>query len=336
MRAWILNRPGKIEDLPLRVEERSVLEPMAGEIRVKVSACGICHTDLHEIEGEMNLPKLPLTPGHQVVGTVDKLGTGVSGFKTGERVGLTWLFSACGKCKFCTAGFENLCPQAEFTGLHHQGGYAEYMLAKADFALHLPGQYDDFHLAPLLCAGIIGWRSFKLSEVKKGETLGLFGFGASAHIVCQVARHLGVEVFAFSRGSHHQELARKLGAAWAGTTSEKPPRTVDRGIVFAPAGKVVLDALGHLRKGGTLALNAVYMDKIPELDFNRLLFGEKKLVSVSNLTRQDAREFLKLAPEIPVQTEVEIFEFNHLAQALLKLKQGKVNGAAVLKVGASP
>jgi len=334
MRAWVLNNPGRIEDNPVRVAELAVPEPMAGELRVKVSACGVCHTDLHEIEGEMKLPKLPLTPGHQVVGTVDKVGAGVAGFKTGERVGLTWLFSACGKCDFCRTGRENLCAEARFTGFHHDGGYAEYMVARAEFTFHLPENCDDLEVAPLLCAGIIGWRSFKLSEAKKGETLGLFGFGASAHLVCQVARYLGVEVFAFSRGQDHQDLARKLGAAWAGAISETPPRAVDRGIVFAPSGKVVLDALRHLRRGGTLALNAVYMDNIPEMDYNRLLFGEKKLCSVSNLTRQDAKELLELAPKIPLKTEVEVFPFHALPKALLLLKQGKINGAAVLKVSA--
>jgi len=206
------------------------------------------------------------------------------------------------------------------------------VIAKAGFAYQLPEDYDDFRAAPLLCAGIIGWRSLKLSGAKKGETLGLFGFGASAHIVVQTARYLGIEVFVFSRSKEHQELAKKLGASWAGTADQHPPRPLDRAIVFAPAGKVALDALRHLLKGGTVAINAVYMDNIPEIDYNRLLSGEKTIRSVTNLTRRDATEFLELAPKIPVRTEVEIFEFNDLPKALLLLKQGRIQGAAVLKI----
>lgn len=332
MRAWILNSPSAIENNPLKIAELADPEPGPGEIRLKVLACGICHTDLHEVEGELKLPKLPLTPGHQVVGVVDKIGPGVSGFEIGDRLGMTWLYWACGKCEFCQNGFENLCENAKFTGFHFDGGFAEYVIAKADFAYHLPKNYDEFHLAPLLCAGVIGWRSLKLSEAKKGDRLGLFGFGASAHLVCQIARHLGIEVYAFSRSKQHQDLAKSLGATWAGTIADSPPQKIDRAIIFAPVGRIVLDALKHLRQGGTLAINAVYMDPIPELDYNQLLFGEKTIRSVSNTTRQDAKELLELAPKIPLQTEIEIFEFNELPRALLLLKQAKIRASAVLKV----
>jgi len=332
MRAWILNNFGPVESGPLKIAEVADPAPLAGEIRVKVSTCGICRTDLHLIEGELPFCKLPLTPGHQVVGIVDKLGKGVSGFQLGERAGVAWLFSTCGKCDFCRSGLENLCEEAKFTGCNFDGGFAEYMIAKAGFAYQLPEDYDDFRAAPLLCAGIIGWRSLKLSGAKKGETLGLFGFGASAHIVVQTARYLGIEVFVFSRSKEHQELAKKLGASWAGTADQHPPRPLDRAIVFAPAGKAALDALKHLRKGGTVAINAVYMDNIPEIDYNRLLSGEKTIRSVTNLTRRDAREFLELAPQIPVRTEIEIFEFQDLPKTLLLLKQGRIQGAAVLKI----
>ena len=332
MQAWVITSPGPIESEPLRMIEAADPEPGQGELRIKVKACGICHTDLHIAEGEKKPAKLPVTPGHQVVGVVDKIGPKVSGFKVGERVGVSWLYSTCGKCAFCNSGLENLCEQAKFTGFNYDGGFAEFMIAKAEFTLRLLENFNDFQTAPLLCAGIIGWRSLKLSDAKAGETLGLFGFGASAHIVCQVARHLGMEFFAFSRSREHQELARKLGASWAGSAEEKPPRPVDRAIIFAPIGKVLLDALKHLRRGGTVAINAVYMDAIPEIDYNRLLFGEKTIRSVSNLTRQDAKELLELAPKIPISTEVEIFEFKDLNAALLKLKQGKIIGAAVLKI----
>jgi len=332
MRAWILNSPGPIENEPIRIAEAADPEPGEGELRIRVIACGICHTDLHEIEGELKLPKLPLTPGHQVAGKVDKIGPGTAGFKVGDRAGMTWLYWACGKCKFCQSGLENLCEKAGFTGFHYDGGYADYVISRADFTFHLPEHYDDLKVAPLLCAGVIGWRSLKLSEAKKGERLGLFGFGASAHIVCQIARYLGMKVYAFTRSREHQELARKLGASWAGTVNHRPPEPVDRAIIFAPAGRMVLDALRHLRPGGTLAINAVYLDPIPEMDYNRLLFGEKTIRSVSNTTRQDARELLELAPKIPIQSEIEIFEFQELPRALILLKQGKIKGAAVLKI----
>lgn len=333
MRAWILNSPSLIENQPLRIVDVEDPEPGQGEIRIKVKACGICHTDLHEVEGELKLPKLPLTPGHQVVGVVDKIGDGANGFKVGELAGMTWLYWACGECGFCRSRLENLCERARFTGLHADGGYAEYVIAKADFAYHLPEDYDELHLAPLLCAGVIGWRSLKLSEAKRGDRLGLFGFGASAHIVCQIAQHLGIEVYAFSRSKEHQALAKRLGAVWAGTVADSPPEKINRAIMFAPVGRMVLDALKHLCPGGVLAINAVYLDQIPEMDYNKLLFGEKTIRSVSNTTRQDAVELLDMAPKIPLKTEIEVFEFSELPRALQILKQGKIRASAVLRVG---
>ncbi len=332
MKAWVIDKPAPVEKHPLKKTELALPEPGAGEVRIKINACGICHTDLHQAEGELEPHKLPVVPGHQVVGVVDKLGEGVKEFKVGDRVGVCWLYCACGECEFCQMGLENLCPEAKFTGYDYDGGYAEYMVSRADYTFHLPEDYDELKLAPLLCAGVIGWRSLKLSEAKKGEILGLFGFGASAHIVCQIARYLGIEVYAFSRSEAHQKLALKLGASWAGRAEESPPKKLDRAIIFAPAGAVLLSALRHLRPAGTVAINAVYMSPIPEMDYNQLLYGEKTIRSVSNLTREDAREFLELAPKVPIQAEIEVFEFDQAEQALFEVKQAKIQGAGVLKI----
>ncbi len=332
MRAWVIDNPGPIESAPMRMVELADPEPGPGELRIRVNVCGICHTDLHEAEGELEPHKLPVVPGHQVVGVVDKIGAGVKGFSLGERVGVCWLYSACGECFFCKNNLENLCPDAKFTGWDYDGGYAEYMISRAEYTFKLPQGYDDLKVAPLLCAGVIGWRSLKLSEAKKGEILGLFGFGASAHIVCQIARYLGIEVYAFSRSEHHRQLALKLGASWAGSAKDNPPKKIDRAIIFAPAGQVLLDALRHLRPAGTIAINAVYMSPIPEMDYNQLLYGEKTIRSVSNLTKEDAKELLEIAPKVPIQSEIEVFEFEDALRALNLVKQAKIQGAGVLKI----
>jgi propanol-preferring alcohol dehydrogenase len=303
--------------------------PQAGQLRLRVSACGVCHTDLHTVEGEIRASRLPLIPGHQIVGVVDALGPGTTRFAVGERAGVGWLAWTCGQCEFCRQGHENLCPQALFTGLHLDGGYAESVVVNEGFAYGIPGVFSDTDAAPLLCAGIIGYRSLRLSQIQPGGRLGLYGFGASAHIAVQVARHWGCQVYVFSRGQEHRRLAQELGAAWAGPAEDAPPVALDAGIIFAPAGRLVPLALSHLRPGGTLAINAVYMSPVPEFRYE-LIYGERLLRSVANFTRQDAQEFLQLAAEIPVHTEVQVFPLREANDALVRLKRGGIRGSAVL------
>jgi len=330
MKAMILRSPRPAEESPLEMADLSLPEVGAEEIRLRVRACGICHTDLHTVEGDLPLPKLPVVPGHQVVGIVDAVGEKVSRFTIGQRVGVPWLYRTCGTCEFCQRGLENLCRQARFTGLHADGGYAEAMVVHQDFAYPLPESFSDAAAAPLLCAGIIGYRALRLSGVQPGDRLGMWGFGASAHITLQVARHWGCEVYVFTRGEGHRRLARELGAAWAGGAGDDPPAPVHGGIIFAPAGHLVPQALRVLERGGTLALAGVTMTPIPELDYDRLLYWERVVRSVANFTRQDATDFLQLAAQIPVQTTVQTFPLDAANEALLALKRGQINGAAVL------
>ncbi len=331
MRAMILSRPAPITDEPLALAEVPTPTPGPGEVRLRVRACGICHTDLHVVEGELPLRKSPLIPGHQIVGIVDALGPGVTAPRPGERVGVPWLHSTCGVCAFCTRGRENLCEQARFTGYDVDGGYAEYALARADFAYPLPEGFADLAAAPLLCAGIIGFRALRLSEVRPGERLGLYGFGASAHIAIQVARHWGCTVYVFSRGEHHRRLAEQLGAAWTGRAEDTPPAPLDAAIIFAPAGGLVPQALRSLRKGGTLALAGIYMTPLPPLEY-ALLYGERTVRSVANSTREDARELLRMAAEVPIRSEIEVFPLAQANHAPRLLKEGKIQGAGVLDV----
>ncbi|MGQ9477422.1 MAG: zinc-dependent alcohol dehydrogenase family protein [Candidatus Bipolaricaulia bacterium] len=332
MEAMVLRRAGPIEEGPLKLEEVPLPEPGPGEVRLQVRACGVCHTDLHTVEGDLKLPRLPLIPGHQIVGLVEKLGEGAHRFELGARVGVPWLNFACGECSFCKRGLENLCPDARFTGLHVDGGYAQYAVVPEAFAYPLPEGFSDSQAAPLLCAGIIGYRAFRLSEAKAGERLGLFGFGASAHLTIQVARHLGCEVYVFTRTEEHKQLARELGAEWVGTPQEEPPtKGLDSAIIFAPAGWIVPLALRALRPGGTLALAGIHMTPIPELSYE-LLYGERTVRSVANMTRQDARELLELAGAIPLRTEVEVYPLQEANEVLLRLKEGRIRGAAVLDI----
>lgn len=331
MRAMVLHEPAPIETAPLRLEETATPRPGPGEVRLRVRACGICHTDLHVVEGELPPVKRPIIPGHQIVGVVDALGEGVEAPRPGERAGVPWLHQTCGACAFCLRGEENLCERARFTGYSADGGYAEYAVAPADFVYPLPAGLSDIAAAPLLCAGIIGYRALRLSGVRPGERLGLYGFGASAHIAIQVARHWGCEVYVFSRGEEHRRLAAALGAAWTGHAEESPPGLLDAAIIFAPAGRLVLEALRVLRKGGTLALAGIYMSPIPEMPYD-LLYGERVVRSVANSTRQDAAELLQLAAEIPVKTEVEVFPLAEANQALRRLKEGQIRGAGVLEI----
>ena len=331
MRAWVLKKPRPVGENPLEFVDLPIPNPGRGEIRLKVSTCGVCHTDLHTVEGELALPKLPLVPGHEIVGYVDSLGDGAKRFKKGERVGAFWLYSSCGECKFCKRGQENLCENARFTGLHEDGGYEEYMVADERFVYRIPDAFSDENAAPLLCAGIIGYRSLVLSEVKPGERLGLFGFGASAHIVIQIARYMGCEVYVFSRSSEHRALAERLGASWAGSATDNPPEKIDAGITFAPAGWIVKEGLRVMERGGTLAINAIHMSPIPKLDYG-LIYHERKVRSVANETRKDAEELLRLAGEIPIKTEVKTFDLEMANHTLNLLKDGKIDGAGVLKL----
>jgi propanol-preferring alcohol dehydrogenase len=271
-------------------------------------------------------------PGHQIVGVVDRCGEGVSTFKAGDRAGVPWLYHTDQTCHYCQNGTENLCEHGLFTGYDVNGGYAQYHIVSEEFAYHLPDGFEDVQAAPLLCAGVIGFRALRQAEVKPGSRVGMYGFGASAHICIQVARHWGCEVYAFSRGQHHRDLALKLGAKWAGPSDEELPVKLDSAIIFAPAGGLVIDALKALDKGGTLALAGIYMSQIPPIDYN-LIYGERTIRSVANSTRQDAIDLLKLAAEIPIQTEVELFELADLNEALARLKNGAINGAAAVKIG---
>lgn len=330
MKAMVLHSPRPAEEAPLEMRDLPLPEPGVEEIRLRIRACGVCHTDLHTVEGDLPLPKLPIVPGHQVVGIVDAVGEGVRRFTVGQRVGVPWLYRTCGTCEFCQRGMENLCRQARFTGLHADGGYAEAMVVHQDFAYPIPEIFSDENAAPLLCAGIIGYRALRLSGVRPGERLGIWGFGASAHITLQIARHWECAVYVFTRGEGHRQLARELGAAWVGSAKDDPPALVHGGIIFAPAGSLVPEALRVLERGGTLALAGVTMTPIPELDYDRLLYWERVVRSVANFTRQDAVEFLRLAAEVPVQTTVQTFPLEAANEALLALKEGRINGAGVL------
>jgi alcohol dehydrogenase, propanol-preferring len=329
MRSMVLETPAKIEEQPLKAREYPVPEPQRGEIRIRVNACGLCRTDLHTVEGDLSLPRLPVIPGHQIVGVVEALGPDADGFREGDRAGVPWLHKTCGRCYFCLNGRENLCERAEFTGLHADGGFADYVVVRHDFAYPLPGAFPDSAAAPLLCAGIIGYRALRMSEVRRGEKLGLYGFGGSAHIAIQVARHWGCEVYVFTRSQEHRGLARALGASWTGGADEEPPESLDSAIIFAPVGNLVAEALRVLRRGGTIALAGIYMSPIPELDYHSI-YHEKGIRSVANSTRQDARELLELAREIPIRTEVETFALGQANEALLRLKQSRIRGAGVL------
>ncbi len=331
MRAMLLEKTGPVETKPLTEVEVTKPEPGKGEILIKVLACGACHTDLHTVEGDLDLPRIPLIPGHQVVGTVDACGRDANRFKPGDRVGVTWFFSSCGTCSYCKQGRENLCTDAKFTGYHANGGYAEYMIVPQDSAFVVPGVFSDVQATPLLCGGVIGFRALRLSEVQAGQKLGMFGFGNSAHVVIQIAVKRGCQVHVFTRSRNHQELARELGAEWVGSPGEKPPAPMDASIIFAPAGALVPQALEVLDKGGTLALAGITMTPIPEMDY-ALIYGERTVRSVANTTRQDAEELLAEAAEVPVRTVVETFPLGRANDVLLRMKESRLKGGAALIV----
>jgi len=333
MKAQILKQTSPVEDRLLELVDVPVPEPGPEQILVKVSACGVCHTELDEIEGRLQ-PNLPVILGHEIVGRVESLGSEATRYSIGDRVGIAWIYSACGECRFCQAGLENLCYDFKGTGCHTDGGYAEYTVVAEDYAYPIPDVFTDAQAAPLLCAGAIGYRDLILSGVKSGQSLGLFGFGASAHIVIQAAIHWGCEVLVFTRSAEHRELAMKLGAAWAGGTDEAPPKKVDYAIDFTPVGETVPSALRVLEKGGRLVMAVIRKrTPIPPLDYAQLLWDEKELKSVANITRRDVEEFLPLAAEIAVTPEVQEFALSEANQALNLLKQGRVQGAAVLRMG---
>lgn len=331
MRAMVLRQQAPAEQYPLRLEDVPQPSPGPGEVRVRVSICGVCHTDLHIVEGDIHPPKLPLIPGHQAVGTIDALGASVKSHREGDRVGIPWLNSTDGICSFCRGGQENLCEAARFTGFHVNGGYAEFVIVPAGSAYAIPKAFTDLNAAPLLCAGVIGYRSYRLTGIHRGETIALLGFGGSAHIVLQLAKHQGCTVYVITRSEKHQKLADELGAAWVGTAQDPPPSLVDAAIVFAPAGALVQSALRAVRKGGTVALAGITMSDIPQMPYE-LLYHERILRSVANSTHEDVREFLSLAAEVPVHTTVDEYFLDQANEAILAMKHSQVEGAAVLRI----
>jgi propanol-preferring alcohol dehydrogenase len=329
MKACLLRAPAPIDTNPLTYGDVPQPEPGPGEVRVRVSVCGVCRTDLHVIEGELPPRESPLVPGHQIVGVVERRGEGAKRFPLGGRVGIPWLHSTDQVCEYCRAGKENLCDHPAFTGYTVNGGYAEYALAAEQFVYPIPDSFEDSQAAPLLCAGIIGFRSLRLSGVAQGGRLAFYGFGAAAHLAIQVARHWGVEVYACTRGEKHQQLALQLGAVWAGEASARPPAKLDAAIVFAPAGELVPPALQALKKGGVLVLGGIHMSPIPSFDYE-LLYQERMIRSVANNTREDGEDFLRIAAEIPIRTRVTMFPLRDANRALNDLKSDRINGAAVL------
>lgn len=330
MRAMILDRQAPVSGSPLALRDIAVPDPGSGEIRVRVRACGVCRTDLHVIEGDLPPRRMPLVPGHQVVGVVDRLGPGASRFREGDRIGIAWLRHACGICRYCRAGRENLCESSQFTGYHADGGYAEYAVVPQAFAYAIPEVFGDAEATPLLCAGIIGYRALQRAEIPYGGRLGIWGFGSSAHVVIQVALARGCRVYVATRGEKHQALAREMGAAWVGGASEALPVRVDGGVLFAPAGELVPVALRSIEKGGTLAVAGIWLSAIPGLDYERELFYERNLRSVTANTRADGEALLLEASAIPLKPRVTTFPLAEANRALQLLKADQINGTGVL------
>ncbi|PWU11569.1 MAG: alcohol dehydrogenase [Terriglobia bacterium] len=331
MRACILEAPAPVESKPLRMVELATPTPSGKQVLVRVQACGVCRTDLHVVEGELPPRKAPVVPGHQAVGIVDACGPLATRFRPGTRVGIPWLYQTCGVCEYCRAGRENLCERASFTGWMVDGGYAEYAIAPEDFVYELPESFGNLHVAPLLCAGIIGFRTLRLSGIEPGGRLGMYGFGAAAHVAIQVARHWNVEVYAFTRDERHRRLALDLGAAWAGGANESPPGKLDAALIFAPAGELVVAGLRTLKRGATVAVGGIHMSPIPSFPYD-LLYHERVIRSVANNTRRDGEDFLRIAAEIPIRTEVREFPLAEANEALYALKNDAIRGAAVLRV----
>ncbi|HUN63345.1 MAG TPA: zinc-dependent alcohol dehydrogenase family protein [Candidatus Sulfotelmatobacter sp.] len=331
MKACLLRTPARIQNNPLEFSEVADPDPGVGQVLVRVQVCGVCRTDLHVIEGELP-PKLsPVIPGHQVVGRIHETGPNAKRFAKGDRVGIAWLHQTDGTCEYCQRGEENLCNHPLFTGYTVNGGYAEWIVAPEGFVYPIPEGLNDEHAAPLLCAGIIGYRCLRMANVSRGAKLGFYGFGAAAHVAIQVANYWGVDVYASTRDERHQALAKELGAKWTGGTLDAPPVALDAAIVFAPAGEIVPAALKTLRKGGRLILGGIHMSDIPSFPYD-LLYQERMIRSVANNTRQDGEEFLKLAAEIPIRTHVQMYPLSEANRALNQLKNDAISGAAVLRV----
>lgn len=328
MKAAILALPQPVAKHPLEIVEVANPRLRSGHVLLRVRACGVCRTDLHIVEGELPPKQLRIIPGHQIVGEIVEGGD--DDMPTGTRVGVSWLGGTDGTCPYCQRGMENLCDSPTFTGYTVAGGYAEYAFARRDFVFRLPDALDDLHAAPLLCAGIIGFRSLRVAGVEPGERVGLFGFGASAHLAIAVLRAWKCEVYVSTRGKSHRALAESLGATWVGSETEKPPVELDRALTFAPSGDVVVAALSSLRKGGVVAINAIHLDRMPEFDYDKLLWGERQLRSVANMTREDARDFLKLAAEIGLRPKVTTFSLDQANEALIAVKNDAIDGAAVI------
>ncbi len=320
MRAAVLERPAPVSTRPLAIRDVPVSEPAPGQVLLRVRACGVCRTDLHIVEGELKPVRDRVIPGHQIVGEDAK----------GDRFGLTWMAGIDGTCEFCRRGEENLCDSPSFTGYTVDGGYAEFTVARTDFAIPLPSELDDLQAAPLLCAGVIGFRSLRVAGVQPGERVGLFGFGASAHLALPVLRAWGCKIYISTRGESHRKLAESLGADWVGSEHQQSPVRLDRAVTFAPSGDVVVAALASIRKGGVVAINAIHLDRIPQFDYDSLLWGERQIRSVANVTRADARDFLRLAGEIGLRPKVTVFRLDQANEALLALKNDAIDGAAVL------
>jgi alcohol dehydrogenase, propanol-preferring len=333
MKALILPRTAPIENNPLQEADLPTPVPKRDEVLMKVSACGMCHTDLDEAEGRLQPSVLPIVLGHQVVGTVERRGDAVTRHQIGDRVGVTWLYSNCGRCRFCRTGRENLCEQARWTGKDANGGYAEYMAVGENWAYPIPPTFSDEQAAPLLCAGVIGYRSIRLADIADGETIAIFGFGASAHLVIQMLRYRypNSRVLVFTRGRDHQDFSRQLGASWAGDIGQTPPAKADKAFDFTPIGEAVKEALAVLERGGRLVINAIRkITPIPELPYAEYLWHERQITSVANVTRRDAEEFLPLAAQIPIAPTVEVFQPEQVDEALQLLKEGKLKAAGVL------
>ena len=328
MKAAVLHEPGSISKRPLQISEVPQPEVQPGQVLLRVRACGVCRTDLHIVEGELPVRLKALIPGHQIVG--DVVAGATPELPVGTRVGVSWIGGTDGTCWYCLHHVENLCDSPTFTGYTVNGGYAEYALARADFVFPLPAALDDLHAAPLLCAGIIGFRALRVAGVQHGENVGLFGFGASAHLAIAVLKAWNCKVYVSTRGESHRRLAGSLGAEWVGSENDKPPVALDRAITFAPSGDVVIAALGSLRKGGVVAINAIHLDRVPQFDYDSLLWGERQLRSVTNMTRDDARDFLRVADEIGLRPKVTAFPLDQANEALLAVKNDSIDGAAVI------
>ena len=333
MKAITVNIPGPIEEHPLAMVDIARPDPSANEILVRVKTCGVCRTDLHVSEGDLPIHRAHVIPGHEVVGIVEALGAGCTRYRIGEHVGIAWLRETCGACIYCRRGRENLCPNAKFTGYDHDGGYAEYATVREDFAYRIPDSLGDEEAAPLLCAGIIGYRAIKRASVEHGMTVGLYGFGGSAHLALQVLKHWGCTVYVMTRGGTHRALAESMDADFIGRTEDRPPKKLDAAILFAPAGNIVPACMEALDRGGVLSIAGIYLTDIPSLNYERHLFEEREIRSVTANTRADGEEFMRIAGEIPIHTHTQFFGLEQGTEALIELKQDRIRGAAVLRIG---